>query len=375
MAFNFFLMYDLLVVGGGLFGSVFARAVADSGYSCLILEKRDHIGGNCYTKKVEGIDVHMYGPHIFHTNDKKIWSWVNRFSEFKPFKFSPVANYKGEMYSLPFNMWTFNKMWGVTNESQAKEKINSQSFRGNPSNLEEQAISMIGRDLYEILVKGYTKKQWGTDPKNLPKSIIKRLPLRFEWNDNYFNDKYQGIPTDGYTAMFEKILDHPMIKVCLETDYLEGKEKWDSQAPNVLYTGPIDRYFNYCHGDLDYRSLSWKTRCVDTENFQGCAVMNFTDESVPYTRVIEHKWFNNKRQKKTIVSEEYPTSYSRGKEPFYPCYDEESSRRYKKYKSMADNEGRVMFGGRLAEYKYYDMHQVVASALKKADLFLQNESN
>jgi UDP-galactopyranose mutase len=368
-------MYDLLVVGGGLFGSVFARSVADSGYSCLIVEKKDHIGGNCYTKKVEGIDIHMYGPHIFHTNDENIWSWVNRFSEFKPFKFSPVANYKGEMYSLPFNMWTFNKMWGVTNESQAKEKISSQSFQGTPSNLEEQALSMIGKDLYDKLVRGYTKKQWGVDPKELPKSIIKRLPLRFEWDNNYFNDKYQGIPSDGYTKMFERILDHERITVKLNVDYLEGKSHYDSLANHVVYTGPIDRYFDYCYGDLNYRSLKWETDTIDVANYQGCAVMNFTDEETPYTRSIEHKWFNPKGQKRTVISKEFPKKYTRGEEPFYPCYDKESSDRYKKYKSLSDKEKNVIFGGRLAEYKYYDMHQVIASAMKKAELFLQNEFN
>jgi len=367
--------YDFLIVGSGLFGSVFGRVVADQGYSCLIIEKRGHMGGNCYSEKTEGIDVHIYGPHIFHTNNEKVWGWVNRFSDFNQFVFSPVANNSGEVYSLPFNMWTFNKMWGVTTEDEAKRKINEQSFNGAPSNLEEQALSMIGKDLYDKLVKGYTKKQWGVDPKELPKSIIKRLPLRFEWDNNYFNDKYQGIPSDGYTKMFERILDHERITVQLNSDYFEEKHRYDALAKTIVYTGPIDRYFNYCYGDLNYRSLRWDTQVVESDNYQGCAVMNFTDEKTLYTRSIEHKWFNPKGQKRTVVSKEFPKKYTRGEEPFYPCYDEESSDRYKKYKSLADKEENVIFGGRLAEYKYYDMHQVIASAIKKAEVFLQNEFN
>ena len=368
-------MYDVLVVGSGLFGSVFSRQVSENGLSVCIIEKRGHIAGNCYTEKKEEIDVHTYGPHIFHTNEKSIWDWVNRFSDFNQFKLSPVANYNGDIYSLPFNMWTFNKMWGVTTEGEAKKKINEQSFNGVPSNLEEQALSMIGKDLYDKLVKGYTKKQWGVDPKELPKSIIKRLPLRFEWDNNYFNDKYQGIPSDGYTKMFERILDHEKITVTLNVDYFEDKSYYDSLAKHVVYTGPIDRYFDYCYGDLNYRSLRWETEIMNVCNYQGCPVMNFTDEKTPYTRSIEHKWFNPKNQKKTIVSKEFPKKYTRGEEPFYPCYDEESKDRYNKYRSLADKEENVIFGGRLAEYKYYDMHQVIASAIKKAEVFLQNEFN
>jgi len=368
-------MYDVLVVGSGFFGSVFSREIAEKGFKVLVVEKRNHIAGNCYTTKSHGIDIHAYGPHIFHTNEEKIWDWVNRFSDFNHFRLSPLANYNGEIYSLPFNMWTFNKMWGVTTEHEAKKKISEQSFDGVPSNLEEQAISMIGKDLYEKLVKGYTKKQWGVDPKELPKSIIKRLPLRFEWNNNYFNDKYQGIPSDGYTKMFERILDHERITVRVNSDYFGDKPHYDSLAKTVVYTGPIDRYFNYCYGDLNYRSLRWDTEVIDSENYQGCAVMNFTDEETPYTRSIEHKWFNPDGQKKTVVSKEFPQKYTRGKEPFYPCYDEDSKDKYKKYKSLADKEKNVIFGGRLAEYKYYDMHQVIASALKKAELFLQDEFN
>lgn len=362
-------MNDFVIVGAGLFGSVFARSVAEKGCKCLVIEKRDHIGGNCYTENVEGIDVHVYGPHIFHTSNKKVWDWVNRFTDFKSIEFSPVANYKGEMYSLPFNMWTFNQMWRVRNEQEARQVIDSQSFKGAPSNLEEQALSMVGYDIYGKLIKGYTKKQWGVDPKELPKSIIKRLPLRFEWNNNYFNDTYQGIPTEGYTKMFESILDHENIEVRTGVDYFNHKDKFDSEGRIVVYTGPVDKYFDYCYGDLDYRSLRWETEVLDTENYQGCAVMNYTDEETEFTRSIEHKWFNNKKQKKTVVSREYPSEYKRGKEPFYPCYDEQSKERYSNYKKLCDKEINVIFGGRLAEYKYYDMHQVVASALHSADQF------
>lgn len=366
-------MYDILIVGSGLFGSVFARCAADQGKKCLVIDKRDHIGGNCYTKRDEGIDVHVYGPHIFHTSNKEVWDFVNRFTEFNQFVFSPVANNNGKVYSLPFNMWTFYEMWGVTTEEEAREKINEQTFNEVPSNLEEQAVSMVGRDLYELLVKGYTKKQWGTDPKHLPKSIIKRIPLRFEWNNNYFSDRYQGIPTDGYTKMFERMLDHERITVKLGVDYFNDKNFYDTTSATIVYTGPIDRYFDYCYGDLDYRSLTWRSETINSSNYQGCAVMNFTDESTPYTRSIEHKWFNDRGQKKTIVSKEFPVKYTRGSEPFYPCYDDNSINRYKNYKRLSNNEKNVVFGGRLADYKYYDMHQVIASALKKFRDYIKNE--
>ena len=368
-------MVDFLIVGSGLYGSTFARNAAENGYSSIIVEKRSHIGGNCYTKKVDNIDVHIYGPHIFHTSNQKIWNWVNRFSEFNQFQYSPVARYQNENYSLPFNMWTFNQMWGLTDPELVKSKIQEQSNITNPSNLEEQAISMVGEDIYLKLIKGYTTKQWGTDPSNLPKSIIKRLPLRFEWNSNYFNDKFQGIPTDGYTKMFENILDHHRISVRLDVDYLENKTKLDKLAKVVVYTGPIDRYYDYCYGNLDYRSLSWKSTKHDTNNYQGCPVVNYTDSDVPYTRIIEHKWFNNRNQKKTIVSKEYPEKYSVGKEPFYPCYDSESLSRYQAYKKLSESEDSTIFGGRLAEYKYYDMHQVIASALTRSDQYIKQLSH
>lgn len=364
-------MVDFLIVGSGLYGSVFARNVAEQGFSSIIVEKRNHIGGNCYSKKVDDIDVHIYGPHIFHTNNEDIWNWVNRFSKFNQFQYSPVASYDDQLYSLPFNMWTFNQIWGVRSPKEAKDKIASQSSVSNPSNLEEQAISMVGSDIYQRLIKGYTKKQWGTDPNNLPKSIIKRIPLRFEWNNNYFNDKFQGIPSDGYTKMFENILDHHRIEVRLNVDYLENKHTLDKLAKVVVYTGPIDAFYDYCYGDLDYRSLTWESSKYDTDNYQGCPVVNYTSEEVPYTRIIEHKWFNPQNQKTTIVSKEYPQKYTRGSEPFYPCHDSESISRYAEYKRLSDQDPNFIFGGRLAEYKYYDMHQVIASALHRSNLSIK----
>jgi len=370
-------MYDILIVGSGLFGSVFARCAAEHGKKCLVIEKRDNIGGNCYTKKsTSGIDVHMYGPHIFHTNDKFIWDWVNRFAEFEHTAFSPVANNNGKIYSLPFNMWTFNQLWGVETAHEAKEKIKSQSYTLAPKNsLENHAISSVGKTIYNKLIKGYTKKQWGVDPSELPASIIKRLPLRFEWDSRYFNDKYEGIPINGYTSMIENILDHENIDIQLNTCYLQNKHSLNKYANTIVYTGPIDAYFNYSEGDLNYRSLRWEHRQYDQDVFQGCAVMNYTDEDTPYTRVIEHKLFlkaNRPKVKSTVISVEYPDEYSRGKEAYYPCYDEESKSRYSKYKEMALKEKNVIFGGRLAEYKYYDMHQVIASALNKSKKFLSD---
>jgi UDP-galactopyranose mutase len=370
-------MSKVLIVGSGLFGSVFARQCAEDGHECLVIDKRDHIGGNCYTKKsATGIDVHMYGPHIFHTNDKFIWDWVNKFAEFEHTAFSPVANNNGKVYSLPFNMWTFNQLWGVSTAHEAKEKIKSQSYTLAPKNsLKDHAISSVGKTIYNKLIKGYTKKQWGVDPSELPASIIKRLPLRFEWDSRYFDDKYEGIPINGYTSMIENILDHENIKVQLNTCYLKNKDYLDKYADTVVYTGPIDAYFNYSEGDLNYRSLRWEHGQYAQDVFQGCAVMNYTDEDTPYTRVIEHKLFlkaNRPKTKSTVVSVEYPDEYYRGKEAYYPCYDEESKVRYSKYKEMASKEKNVIFGGRLAEYKYYDMHQVIASALNKSKKFLSD---
>lgn len=354
--------YDYIIVGAGFFGAICAYELNKRGKSVLVLEKRKHIGGNSYTEDVAGIHVHTYGPHIFHTNDKGIWDYINQFAEFNQFQLNPVANYNDEIYSLPFNMWTFNQMWGVTTPKEAKEKIDSQRYDGKVTNLEEQALSLVGTDIYEKLIKGYTTKQWRKDPKELPASIIKRLPVRFTYDNNYFNDKYQGIPIGGYTQIFEKMLDG--IKVYMECDYLENKGYWDELADKVIYTGPIDKYFNYEFGDLEYKSVRWENEYLDKDNYQGCAVMNYTDIETPYTRIIEHKYFDNQNQKATYISREYPQEYKRGVEPFYPVNDTINNEKYKKYKKLADNDN-VIFGGRLAEYKYYDMHQVIASALKK----------
>lgn len=354
--------YDYIIVGAGFFGAICAYELNKRGKSVLVLEKRKHIGGNSHTEDVAGIHVHTYGPHIFHTNDKRIWDYINQFAEFNQFQLNPVANYNDEIYSLPFNMWTFNQMWGVTTPKEAKEKIDSQRYDGKVTNLEEQALSLVGTDIYEKLIKGYTTKQWRKDPKELPASIIKRLPVRFTYDNNYFNDKYQGIPIGGYTQIFEKMLDG--IKVYTDCDYLENKGYWDELADKVIYTGPIDKYFNYEFGDLEYKSVRWENEYLDKDNYQGCAVMNYTDIETPYTRIIEHKYFDNQNQKATYISREYPQEYKRGVEPFYPVNDTINNEKYKKYKKLADNDN-VIFGGRLAEYKYYDMHQVIASALKK----------
>ena len=360
--------YDYIIVGAGFYGSICAYELNKLGKNVLVLEKRKHIGGNSYTEDVGGIQVHKYGPHIFHTNDKRIWDYINQFAEFNNYKNTPVANYKGEIYSLPFSMWTFNQMWGVTTPKEAKEKIDSQRYDGKVTNLEEQALSLVGTDIYEKLIKGYTTKQWRKSPKKLPASIIKRLPVRFTYDNNYFNDKYQGIPIGGYTQIFEKMLEG--VKVYTDCDYLENKEYWDDLADKVIYTGPIDKYFDYEFGDLEYKSVRWENEYLPTENYQGCAVMNYTDVETPYTRVIEHKYFDNQNQKATYVSKEYPQEYKRGVEPFYPVNDSVNNEKYRKYKELADKDS-VIFGGRLAEYKYYDMHQVIASALTKVKKLLE----
>jgi len=355
--------YDYIIVGAGFFGAICAYELNKRGKSVLVLEKRNHIGGNSFTEDVSGIHVHTYGPHIFHTNDKRIWEWITQFAEFNQFQLNPVANYKDEIYSLPFNMWTFNKMWGVTTPKEAQEKINEQRFDGKVTNLEEQALSLVGTDIYEKLIKGYTTKQWRKDPKELPASIIKRLPVRFTYDNNYFNDKYQGIPIGGYTQIFEKLLDG--IEVKLGVDYLEEKQKWDNIADKVIYTGPIDKYFNYEFGDLEYKSVRWENEYLTSDNYQGCAVMNYTDIETPYTRIIEHKYFDNQNQKTTYISKEFPQEYERGVEPFYPVNDDTNNDKYRRYKELADKD-KVIFGGRLAEYKYYDMHQVVGSSLVRS---------
>ena len=366
-------MYDYLIVGAGLYGSVFAREATDRGYKCLVIDKRGHIGGNVYTERIEGINVHKYGAHIFHTNNKRVWEYLSRFTTFNRFTNSPVANYKGELYSLPFNMYTFNKMWGVVTPEEAQRKIEEQrmEIKGEPRNLEEQAISLVGRDIYEKLIKGYTEKQWGRACKDLPSFIIKRLPVRLTFDNNYFNALYQGIPVGGYTEMVERILDK--IEVVLGEDYLSDKRKWDNLAERVVYTGPIDAYFQYALGHLEYRSVRFDTEVLDISNFQGNAAVNYTDSQTPWTRIIEHKWFEFGKDRdgndipKTIISKEYSSEWKPGDEPYYPVNDERNSELYRQYKALAETEDKVFFGGRLGEYKYYDMDAVVDAVLKKCD--------
>ena len=363
------MMYDYLVVGAGLFGSVFARQATDAGKKVMVIDKRPNIAGNVYTEKIEGINFHKYGAHIFHTNNTEVWSYVNRFATFNRFTNSPVANYKGELYSMPFNMYTFNKMWGVVTPEEAAAKIEEQKkeITGEPRNLEEQAISLVGRDIYEKLVKGYTEKQWGRDCKELPAFIIKRLPVRLTFDNNYFNALYQGIPVGGYTKLVENMLSG--IKVHLNEDYLENKAKWDSMADKVIYTGAIDAYFDYALGNLEYRSVRFENEVLDIPNFQGNAAVNYTDRETPWTRIIEHKWFefgkdeNGNELPKTIISKEYSSEWKPGDEPYYPVNDEKNTELYQKYRELADKEDKVIFGGRLGEYKYYDMDAVIASAL------------
>lgn len=356
--------YDYLVVGAGLFGAIFAREAADRGKSVLVIDKRDHIAGNIYTKEVEGINVHEYGAHIFHTNNKLVWNYINRFAEFNRYTNSPVANYNGEIYSLPFNMYTFNKMWNVVTPDEAREKIASQVEEAgitDPKNLEEQAISLVGTDIYEKLIKGYTEKQWGRDCKDLPSFIIKRLPVRYTYDNNYFNAIYQGIPIGGYTKMVENMLEG--IKVVTNTDYFKAKDEL-GEFGKVVFTGPIDAYFDYKLGALEYRSVRFETETIDTPNFQGNAVVNYTDRETPWTRIIEHKFFEFGEQPKTVISREYSSEWKLGDEPYYPVNDEKNAALYAQYKELADAEPNVIFGGRLGEYKYYDMDKVIEAALK-----------
>ena len=365
-------MYNYLIVGSGLFGSVFARQAADAGKKVLVIDKRPNIAGNVYTEKVEGINFHKYGAHIFHTNNTEVWNYVNRFATFNRFTNSPVANYKGELYSMPFNMYTFNKMWGVVTPEEAAAKIEEQKkeITGEPQNLEEQAISLVGRDIYEKLVKGYTEKQWGRDCKELPAFIIRRLPVRLTFDNNYFNALYQGIPIGGYTKLVENLLEG--IEVRLNEDYLEDKEKWNAMAEKVVYTGAIDAYFDYALGNLEYRSVRFENEILDMPNFQGNAAVNYTDKETPWTRIIEHKWFEFGKDEegndlpKTIISKEYSSEWKPGDEPYYPVNDEKNGELYQKYKALAEKEENIIFGGRLGEYKYYDMDAVIASALECA---------
>lgn len=361
--------YDYLVVGSGLYGAIFAHEAKAKGKSVLVVDKRPNIAGNVYTEKQEGINVHMYGAHIFHTNDKRVWNYITQFAEFNRFTNSPVANYKSELYSMPFNMYTFNKMWGVVTPEEAAAKIDEQKkeITGEPKNLEEQAISLVGRDIYEKLVKGYTEKQWGRDCKELPAFIIKRLPVRLTFDNNYFNALYQGIPIGGYTKMVENLLDG--IEVKLNTDYLEHKAELDALADKIVYTGPIDAYFGFKLGTLEYRSVRFENETLDIPNFQGNAAVNYTDRETPWTRIIEHKWFEFGKDEdgndlpKTIISREYSSEWKAGDEPYYPVNDEKNGQLYAKYKELADKETGVIFGGRLGEYKYYDMDTTIASVL------------
>lgn len=366
-------MYDYLIVGAGLTGAVFARRMADRGKRCLVLEKRNHIAGNIYTRKTEGIEVHCYGPHIFHTDQEDVWKFVNRFASFNHFIYSPMANYKGELYNLPFNMNTFHALWGVRTPEEAKRIVERQKAESGiqiPANLEEQAIMLAGSDIYEKLVKGYTEKQWGRPCRELPAFIIRRLPLRFTFDNNYFNHPHQGIPLGGYTGMVERMLEG--IEVRLGVDYKKEQAGYRNTAKKVLYTGPIDEYYNYCFGELEYRSLRFETEVLETDNYQGVAGMNYTDADTPFTRVIEHKHFEFQAGKKetagrTVITREFPSSWKRGDEPYYPVNDAKNTALYEKYKRESQKDGQVIFAGRLGTYQYYDMDKVIAAALKLAD--------
>ena len=357
--------YDYLIVGAGLFGAVFAHEMTKTGKKCLVIEKRNHIGGNVYTQNEENINVHRYGAHIFHTNNREIWEYINQFADFNRYTNSPIANYNGELYNLPFNMNTFHQMWGVKTPAEAKEMIEKQKADANienPKNLEEQAISLVGKDIYEKLVKGYTEKQWGRKCSELPSFIIKRLPVRFTFDNNYFNDLYQGIPIGGYTAIIEKMLEN--VEVKLDTDFFDDRQKWLDAADKIIFTGMIDQYYDYCYGELEYRGLDFEFETLDEENFQGNAVINYTDSETPYTRIIEHKHFESSDSPKTIITREYPKTWSKGEEAYYPMNDEKNSKLFEKYVELSKKEDRIIFGGRLGMYKYYDMWQVIDEALK-----------
>ena len=360
-------MYDYLIVGAGLFGAVFAHEAALKGKKVKVIEKRNHIAGNIYTREEEGIQVHQYGAHIFHTSDKEIWDYVNQFAEFNRYTNSPVANYKGEIYNLPFNMNTFNKLWGVVRPAEAQAKIDEQRAVLNgktPENLEEQAISLVGTDIYEKLIKDYTEKQWGKPTTELPAFIIRRLPVRLTYDNNYFNDTYQGIPIGGYTQIVEKMLDHENIDVEINVDFFANKEQYMKYFPKIVFTGMIDEFFDYKLGELEYRSLRFENETLDMENYQGNAVVNYTDADTPYTRIIEHKHFEFGSQAKTIITKEHSKTWEKGDEPYYPVNNDRNNHLYKSYKKLADEQGNVIFGGRLGHYRYYDMHQVIGAALQ-----------
>lgn len=367
------LKYDYLIVGAGLYGSTFARLAKNNNKRVLVIDKRNHIGGNVFTKKIAGIETHVYGAHIFHTNSRLVWDFINKFGEFNRYTNSPIANYKGELFSLPFNMYTFNKMWGVITPDEAKNKISSEISKlkiTNPQNLEEQAISLVGEDIYLKLIKGYTEKQWGRKCSELPASIIKRLPVRYTFDNNYFNALYQGIPVKGYTDLVQNILEN--IEVKLDTDYLSDKNFFNGISDRIIYTGPIDEFFDYEFSPLEYRSVRFETELLDKGNYQGNAVVNYTDSETPFTRIIEHKWFNFGRDSagnditdKTVISKEYSSEWKVGVEPYYPVIDDSNIKRYLQYKQKAESSKRIFFGGRLGEFKYYDMDQVILSAINK----------
>ena len=352
--------YDYLIVGAGLYGSIFTYEMNKKGKKCLVIDKRNHIGGNIYTEEIEGINVHKYGAHIFHTNNKEVWEYINQFCEFNNYINSPIANYKGEIYNLPFNMNTFNKLWGVRTPREAQKKIEEQKKEYGivePKNLEEQAISLIGKDIYEKLIKGYTEKQWGRDAKDLPSFIIKRLPVRFTYDNNYFNDRYQGIPIGGYTKIIKKMLEG--IEVRLNSNFFDKREEYENIADKIVFTGMIDEYYNYCFGKLEYRSLKFETEILNEESYQGNAVVNYTEREISYTRIIEHKHFEYGQQPKTVITREYPSEWKEGDEPYYPVNNERNNELYLKYKELADKEEKLIFGGRLGEYKYYDMDKII----------------
>lgn len=357
--------YDYLIVGAGLYGSIFAYEMKKKGKKCLVIDKRNHIGGNIYCENIEGINIHKYGAHIFHTSNKKVWEYINQFCEFNNYINSPIANYKGEIYNLPFNMNTFNKLWGVITPEEAKAKIEEQKKEFSiiePKNLEEQAISLIGKDIYKKLIKGYTEKQWGRKATELPAFIIKRLPVRFTYDNNYFNDRYQGIPIGGYTKVIERMLNG--IEVKLNTNFFNDREYFENIAEKIVFTGMIDEFYNYKFGKLEYRSLRFETEILNKENYQGNAVVNYTEREIPYTRIIEHKYFEFGKQEKTVITKEYPIEWKEGDEPYYPVNDEKNNKLYEKYKKLAEKEENVIFGGRLGEYKYYDMDKVIEKVLK-----------
>lgn len=362
-------MYDFLIVGSGLFGSVFARNAAERGHSSLVIDKRNHIGGNCYTENIEGINVHKYGPHIFHTNNNKVWKFVNRFSEFNGYQHHGRVKSNGQVFSFPINLLTLNQLWGVQTPRAAAERLEEVKIpcsKSNP-NLEDWILSQVGEELYDRFVKGYTTKQWGRPPSELPSFIIKRLPIRLNYDDRYFNDRYQGIPSNGYTAMFENMIDHDNIKIQTNVDYFENRKELDSVAKKIIFTGMPDKLFDYRHGELEYRSLKFSHQIVsEFENFQGCSVMNYTDEDIPYTRIVEHKHFEFKESKKSVITHEYPDTYDKSKTPYYPVRDSKNVKIYEKYKKQA-KESNIILGGRLGSYMYYDMHQVIAQALAMSE--------